>query len=145
MTKTHHLTGGCQCGAVRYGVAVNNHDGFYCHCRMCQKAFGNIFGTFIHVRKDAVEWQSKPQFYRSSPIAARGFCAQCGTPISFAYDDSDEMDLSVGSLDQADSIVPRFHFGVESRLPHWHHDDGLREERADDYAPLQARWEKTKT
>ncbi len=34
------LTGGCQCGAVRFRAAHLGRASL-CHCRMCQKAFGN--------------------------------------------------------------------------------------------------------
>ena len=34
------LTGGCQCGAVRYALAEQPGVRPLCHCRMCQKAVG---------------------------------------------------------------------------------------------------------
>ena len=37
------LTGGCQCGAVRYCLHEPPADPHICHCRMCQKAFGSFF------------------------------------------------------------------------------------------------------
>ena len=36
--------GGCQCGAVRYEYTVRPDNAGICHCRMCQKQFGNFFG-----------------------------------------------------------------------------------------------------
>ena len=42
-------TGGCQCGAVRYAAyAPLNHSHFW-HCRMCQKAVGNLFAALAGV------------------------------------------------------------------------------------------------
>ncbi len=35
------LTGGCQCGAVRFSVGRLGRASV-CHCRMCQKAFGSF-------------------------------------------------------------------------------------------------------
>ena len=39
-------TGGCQRGAVRFRVDVALHKPGVCHCRMCQKATGGLFGAF---------------------------------------------------------------------------------------------------
>ena len=47
MTETQALTGGCQCGRVRYALSVVPDDVSVCHCRMCQKAVG---GPFIVAR-----------------------------------------------------------------------------------------------
>ena len=42
------ITGGCLCGAVRYEVSqLPDDDVGYCHCRMCQKATGALFGYFV--------------------------------------------------------------------------------------------------
>ena len=38
-------TGGCQCGAVRYALYAEPTNPHVCHCRMCQKAFGNVFAA----------------------------------------------------------------------------------------------------
>ena len=35
------VTGGCQCGAVRYAASGTLDNAHICHCRMCQKAVGN--------------------------------------------------------------------------------------------------------
>ena len=37
------LTGGCQCGAVRYALYAMPERAGICHCRMCQKAVGGPF------------------------------------------------------------------------------------------------------
>ncbi len=134
------LHGGCLCGRVRYTAAIDKPEGYYCHCRMCQLAFGNTRVPYINVRKDHVQWHARPASYASSKIATRGFCANCGTPLSFAFDRSERMDLSVGSLDDPSRIVPVSHFGVESRVEPWHVDDGLPAQRIDATPSILARW-----
>ena len=40
-TGRERLTGGCQCGAVRYEWLEQPAYSSVCHCRMCQKASGS--------------------------------------------------------------------------------------------------------
>ncbi len=62
----------------------------------------------------------------------RAFCSACGTPLAFQYDDSNLQSLSVGAFDDASTLVPEQHGGVESRLSWVSVDDHLPEERCDD-------------
>ncbi|MFT3665042.1 GFA family protein [Piscinibacter sp.] len=138
---TMTLQGGCLCGRVRYEVQPESDEGYYCHCRMCQLAFGNTRATFINVPQAAVRWLGEePKYHASSRFARRGFCPECGTPLTFAYVDSQRMDLSVGSLDEPARIRPVSHFAIESRVANWHADDGLPGTRLDASERLSARW-----
>jgi hypothetical protein len=135
------LTGGCLCGAVRFEARPDSTDGYYCHCRMCQLAFGNTRAAFLNLRKDQLTWTAaQPTRYASSKIALRGFCGQCGTPLSFEYLSSERLDLSVGSFDHPERLKPVAHFSVETRIAPWHVPDGLREERLDQNEKIQQRW-----
>ena len=100
------LQGGCLCGHVRYEVRPDSLEGYYCHCRMCQLAFGNTRAAFLNVPRAAVRWVTPPQQYASSKFALRGFCANCGTPLSFEYLGSKRIDMSVGSLDEPQRVRP---------------------------------------
>ena len=138
---TDLMTGGCQCGQVRFEARVGDGDAYLCHCRMCQRATGSISIAFKNLKKADVRWTARePDYYASSPIARRGYCAACGTPLTFDYPDSENMDLTIGSFVDPSHFVPRHHFGVESRLDHWRDTDGLPGYRADEYQPLVDRW-----
>ena len=147
MTDHDHspaVEGGCLCGAVRYRAEPANREGYYCHCRMCQLAFGNTRAAFINLPKAAVTWTvGAPTLYASSDFARRGFCSACGTPLSFEYVNSERMDLSVGSLDDPASFVPTAHFAVETRVAPWHAEDGLPGERLDRNERIMARWKES--
>ena len=66
MTETI-LTGGCQCGRVRYATSVVPDDVSVCHCRMCQKAVGGPFIALALVHPDQITWtRGKPASFRSS-------------------------------------------------------------------------------
>ncbi len=110
--------GGCQCGAVRYALYAEPDNPHVCHCRMCQKAFGNYFAPLAGVRLGDFAWiQGTPGVFKSSEAAERGFCRDCGTPLFFRYVDKDRISLALGSLDDPSRVVPAKQYGVESRLP----------------------------
>ena len=139
MTK---MTGGCQCGRIRYTVEIDGDDAYLCHCRMCQRATGGVSIAFKNVKRADVTWERAPDRYASSAIAHRGFCAACGTPLTFEYDaGSDKIDLTVGSFDDPFRFRPTSHFGVETRHEAWIDTRGLPEHRCDAYQPLVDRWE----
>ncbi len=118
------MTGGCQCGAVRFALFAAPEGTHLCHCRMCQKAVGNAFAALAPVRKADFAWtRGAPSFFQSSTIVARGFCAACGTPLSFGYLDSEWIDVTIGSLDDPGKAPARRHFSVESRLSWLHFAD----------------------
>lgn len=113
-------SGGCQCGRVRYEVALASDDAYLCHCRMCQKATGGFAAAFVEVKADAVRWLGEPDWYQSSPIARRPFCAECGTPLGFAFlDGGGGFDLTVGSFDDPGAFHPVAHAGSESLNEAW--------------------------
>ena len=138
------ITGGCACGKVRYSVPVENDEAYLCHCRMCQRASGNISLAMKNVKRAEVRWEGEPSYYESSPIARRGFCSSCGTSLSFEFSDgeSENMDLIVGSFDDPSPFRPKHHFGAESMHRAWLNTEGLPEYRTEDYKPLVDRWMK---
>lgn len=137
------MTGGCQCGRIRYSVAIEDDDAYLCHCRMCQRAIGGVSIAFKNVKKAAVRWEREPDRYASSPIARRGFCSMCGTPLTFEFPDSENMDLTVGSFDAPGRFQPRHHFGVESLHEQWLDTTALPRYRTDENSNVVDRWMKT--
>lgn len=124
--------GGCLCGAVRYSTDAEPSMASYCHCRMCQKATGGAFSICANFPTAAVIWSGPRKLRRSSPFAVRGFCPECGSPLSFQYDDSDHVSINVGTLDNPELVRPGSHGGVESRWSWIHIDEHLPAERTDD-------------
>jgi hypothetical protein len=111
------LTGGCQCGAVRFALTAAPSKISICHCRMCQKASGAPFASFAEIRNEHFDWtRGKPAAYQSSSIAMRDFCAACGTPLSFRRIGSSKIEIMTGAFDRPDRVVPTLQYGTESRL-----------------------------
>ncbi|WP_375270148.1 GFA family protein [Sphingomonas sp.] len=142
---SERMTGGCQCGRVRYSVQVDDDTAYLCHCRMCQRATGGVAAALKQVARDAVTWTREPDYHASSPIAERGFCAACGTPLTFRYlDGSTKLDLTVGSFDDPSRLRPTAHFGWESHHAAWLDTTDLPHLRSDEYQPLVDKWEKVR-
>lgn len=118
MAETH--TGGCQCGAVRFRVEGPLGDASVCHCRMCQKAFGSFYAPLVSVREARLTWtRGTPKTFRSSNAAARGFCGNCGTPLT--YEAPDGVALAIGAFDRPQDIAPKIQWGIEAKLPYVDH------------------------
>jgi hypothetical protein len=84
---------------------------------MCQKAVGGPFAALAPVGKENFAWtRGTPGVFRSSSIAERFFCAQCGTPLGFRFVDAPSVSVTIGSLDRPQEVAPTFHCGIESRL-----------------------------
>ncbi|MBN8928518.1 MAG: GFA family protein, partial [Rhodospirillales bacterium] len=73
---------------------------------MCQKAVGGPFFAWAGVPAADLVWtRGRPATFRSSSVAERGFCAACGTPLSFRYlSRLEAIDVSLGSLDHPDAV-----------------------------------------
>jgi hypothetical protein len=112
------LTGGCQCGAVRFRVEGEVRRASICHCRMCQKAMGSPFGGFASVRVSDLVWtRGARKTFQSSEHIARGFCGACGTPLTFeAVAGGQTLGLTICAFDQASAIAPELQIGLEGRL-----------------------------
>jgi hypothetical protein len=111
-------TGGCQCGAVRYRIEGELGRASICHCRMCQKAFGNFGAALVVVKADNVTWtRQEPSVFRSSSIVSRGFCKKCGTPLHMRDDGDPIYEIAIGTLDDPNAIAPMAEqVGIESKL-----------------------------
>ena len=134
------LTGGCQCGAVRYRVTAPPVGVHVCHCRMCQKAVGGPFAVICPVLKTEFEvTRGAMSYFWSSDIARRGFCSACGTPMTFEYPHVPDLGLLVGTFDHPEAVAPEVQYGIESRVP-WYGNlpslPGDRPTYADDPAML---------
>jgi hypothetical protein len=110
-------TGGCQCGEVRYELLAASEHASICHCRMCQKASGGPFMAFARVTKEQLRWtRGHPALFRSSSLVERGFCAACGTPLTYNFVERPYISVTVGSLDDPEAVRPDLQYGVEGRL-----------------------------
>ncbi|MGL5010646.1 MAG: GFA family protein [Paracoccaceae bacterium] len=110
------VTGGCQCGAVRYAIAAGPAKSTVCHCRMCQRATGNAFAPLFEVMTTAIRWTGTPATWPSSDQVERGFCGTCGTPLFYRGHSRDTTEIMSGTLTPRFDYRPIANHGTESRV-----------------------------
>ena len=111
--STDRITGGCQCGAVRYRIGRLGRPTI-CHCRMCQKAFGGFFAPLVTAHE--TEWtRGAPSYFQSSDKVKRGFCAGCGTPLT--YEVAGGVEIAIGTLDDPTLAAPVAQVNAAYRQP----------------------------
>ena len=101
MTNFNMITkGGCLCGAVRYEVKGQLRDIINCHCSMCQRLHGG-FGPHSKAPKTSITITNDASlaWYKTSEIARRGFCSQCGSSLFWEPFAQDATGIIAGSLD----------------------------------------------
>jgi len=80
---------------------------------MCQKAFGSIGGLLVSVI--GLVWtRGEPRHFQSSNVVQRGFCHDCGTPLTF--ETSGSIDISIAAFDNPNEIRPVIQLDRESRI-----------------------------
>ncbi|SEI89792.1 Uncharacterized conserved protein [Sphingomonas sp. OV641] len=135
------MTGGCQCGRVRYAAEIESDDAYLCHCRMCQRATGGVSIAYVNVPAGKLRWESGPDWYRSSAIAHRPFCSGCGTPLGFAFlQDAENVDVTIGSFDDPQRFKPKHHYAVESMHEAWLDTGDLPRTRSEENENVVKRW-----
>jgi hypothetical protein len=108
MTK---ITGGCQCGAVRYEITAEPMVALHCECLDCKKSSGSGHITAGAFPADAVHITGTLKGY-SSPadsgaMTTRSFCPECGGRISFRSNGIPGMvAITAGSMDDPGAITP---------------------------------------
>lgn len=128
-------TGGCLCGAIRYEASEPPNKSGTCHCRFCQQWTGSAFYAFAGFPVSAFRFtRGEPKIYKSSPIAERGFCPDCGSSLTVRYLDQmgggamsgpGQFWVAIGTLDHPEAVSLNYHYAVETQLPWVHFDDDL--------------------
>lgn len=125
------MTGGCNCGAVRFEVRAPFKSAGYCHCRRCQRRTGTssaasavaaVADVAIVRGADAVQtWRPPDDGWPKS------FCMHCGSHLFSGHLDGDGVvGVRLGALDGDPGIRPQWRQWVSSAA-RWEPipDDGL--------------------
>ena len=117
-------TGGCLCGAIRYRASEDPEWIGACHCGQCRKHSGAPYTAAVLFPPGAFEWTTaEPARYASSATVRRGFCAQCGSSLTWEAAGG-EPTVLIGSLDHPERLRPDSHCFVATKLPWVEIEDG---------------------
>jgi hypothetical protein len=113
--------GGCLCGAVRYQVEGEPIVSGVCYCRTCRKASSAPALPFAVFPADRFAFtRGEPVRYRSSPHVVRTFCGRCGSPLTYANDETPgRIDIMTCSLDDPEAFPPSHHVWAGEKVA-WH-------------------------
>lgn len=102
-----HIEGGCLCGAIRFRVSGAPFSSVICHCRTCRKASAAPSVGWLSFDRENFELiRGVPRLFASSAGVVRTFCADCGSPLTYASGHSpNEIDVTTISLDD-ESLFP---------------------------------------
>lgn len=112
------LTGGCQCGAVRYRVSGEPAHVALCHCADCRKSAGapGVHWAAFPTEAFVVE-QGELRDYASSELGTRSFCPTCGTGVTYRNETHlpGLIDFQAATLDDPDALPPQAQIQVAER------------------------------
>ncbi|HEY1427039.1 MAG TPA: GFA family protein [Caulobacteraceae bacterium] len=121
------IEGGCFCGAVRYRASAAPTTSLICHCRSCRRAAAAPAAPWVTFERAAFALTAgELSLFRSSPPVRRGFCARCGTPLTYEHDERPgEIDVTTASLDDPEALPPTYHIQLGDDLSWLKFGDGL--------------------
>ncbi|MCY1077275.1 GFA family protein [Archangium lansingense] len=120
-------TGGCACGAVRYGITLELTPVTFCHCSKCRRWHGHV-GAYTAVDRPGFELteQRGLRWYAASATVRRGFCGECGSSLFWDEEGAPKMSICAGTLDAPTGLTPKAHIYLGSQGDYYEvPDDGL--------------------
>ena len=99
------LSGGCVCGKVRYEIDGEPLRTGLCHCETCRKLSGSAFSFFGIWARSEVTLSGELGCWRSRAGGER-FCPTCGSALFTWDDESPEIEIKLGTLDDPPVAPP---------------------------------------
>ena len=124
------LTGGCNCGGVRFELTKPPLHASYCHCTRCQRRTGAAASPQARVEPGSVTITKGEHLIKAwEPDGgfAKLFCERCGSSLfSQQPGSTDPFSVRLGAFDEDPGVRPSFRTHVASAAS-WEPipDDGL--------------------
>ncbi len=103
------ITGGCQCGAIRYELGGAPDRVSICHCRDCQMSAGAPMVAWAVMPAGNLKiTKGTPATINSSGDSFRRFCSQCGTGLFYVNETflPGLVDVQSVTLDNPSAFLP---------------------------------------
>lgn len=115
-------SGSCMCGAIRFEARGEPDLVAACHCLSCRKHSGAPVAVFADYRRDHVDFHGDGMnLYQSSPGVYRGFCAHCGSTLTYQADNASQtVCIHIGALEPGCDLVPVRNDNSQDRID-WVH------------------------
>lgn len=112
------MTGGCQCGAIRYEITGDPINHSLCHCSDCRRSAGALMVGWAMMKHDQLAVSGEPAVFASSEHARRHFCIQCGTGLFYTNAENlpNMVDVQTGTLDEPEKYPAQAHIQTAERL-----------------------------
>ena len=110
------ITGSCECGAVVFELSGKLRDVVACHCGQCRKTSGHYWAaTSVPTPQLNLRQSEGLSWYRSSDVARRGFCKECGSSLFYQLDDEGRTSVGAGTLDGVTGVCTTKHIFVKDK------------------------------
>ena len=85
---------------MRYEATGPLREISVCHCGQCRKWHGHA-GAYTAVDRARLKLTEKRglRWFRSSALAQRGFCGECGSSLFWQHDKAGHTSIAAGTLD----------------------------------------------
>ncbi len=110
MSADEILTGGCNCGNVRYEVTAPLSGASYCHCRRCQRRTGTAASANATPAPGSfriVSGQDSLRAWAPDGGWEKWFCGSCGSSLfSRDPDNHERVGIRLGTFDADPGVRP---------------------------------------
>ena len=124
------LTGGCNCGAVRFELTAPPTGAAYCHCTRCQRRSGAAAGATAFLSPGSfrlLAGEDRLKSWTPDDGNEKWFCGECGSSVFTRVPGATEpAGVRMGSFDQDPGVRPSLRQFTAYAAP-WEPipDDGL--------------------
>ena len=116
----------CLCGGVKIKIKEKLRHVINCHCSQCLKTHGN-FAAYTSCSEDRIDFINKKtlKWYRSSKIAKRGFCSNCGASIFYKLLKSENISIAAGMFHNPTKLKTHSNIYIKGRLDYYKLDSKI--------------------
>ena len=114
------MSGGCQCGKVRFRMESAPIITHCCHCRSCQKVSGSALRINALIEADRLTIiDGEPELYQGAESQKALQCPACRFALWTFHPNMGEKVafVEVGLLDEGECLPPEAHYFIRSKHP----------------------------